>query len=213
MGYHNFAGRGYTVLAPFQPGEYWDLGGSAWITFDVGDVAANRCTMRFTRPRTTADRVQTAMGISLDSPPEGEAMSRGAAFAVALVNFFNVANALTSPQPVSRDVNVLGLGYDDGHAGSRERHRDQFDQAVSDLGRGWLSRYKDKLGWGGFFTDARDWHTRGALASEFDVMILRLDDALTNLEISSFYLDRRARVCRLVQGYAVRRGPQLVQGH
>jgi hypothetical protein len=153
------------------------------------------------------------MGISLDGPDEGQSISPGGAFAVAVLNFFNVVTSLTNPAPVSRDVNVFGLGYDDGHAGARERHYEQFDQAVNDIGRGWLSQYKNKLSWGGFFTNAKDWHTRGALASEFDVMILRLDDTLTNLEIGSWYIDRQARVCRLVQGYAVRRGPQLVQGH
>lgn len=210
MGYYNFAGRGYTALNSLQPGEYWDLG-SAWISFNVGDAAGHRSTMNFTRPRNNADRAQAAMGISLDGPDAGRSISRGGAFAVAVLNFFNVVNALTSPQPVSRGVNVFGLGYDDGHAGARERHEDRFEQAVTDIGRSWLSRFKQKLSWGGFFTDSKDWHTRGALASEFDVMVLRLDDTLTNLEIRGFYDDRRAKLCHMVTGYAVRRGPQIVQ--
>lgn len=209
MGFYNFAGQGYTALRPLLAGEYWDLSGNARLTFNIREPSARSATMNFTRPRTDADRAQTLMGVSLDGPDEGQSLSGRGAFVVALLNFFNVAMGLANPQPVARDVNVVGLGYDDGHAGSRERHYETFDEAVSERGLDWVRSYKERLRWGGFFTERPGWNTRGALASQYDVMILRLDDTLAQLEIAGFYNDRRANLCRMVVGHAVRRDPEL----
>jgi hypothetical protein len=208
MGYYNFARNGYTVLNAQQPGECWDLG-AARVVFKVGDPAGDRCTMSFSRPVTDADRARRAAGISLDGPDEGQQLSRGGGLVVALLNLFNVVRTVTDSQPVEQSVNAFGLGFDDGHVGSRERHHETYEQAVRDAGREGLARYRDKLAQGGFFTGAPDWHTRGALASESDVMILRIDETFTHLEIVGFVDDRRAGVCRVTTGYAVRRGVEV----
>jgi hypothetical protein len=214
MGFHNFASSGYAVLNSTQAGESWDLGGGAFVQFTVGDLAGQHCTMRFSRQRTDADRAQIGLGISLDAPdPSPTTQLTGfGAFVVTLVNFFNIASQLTNNQPVERSVNVFGLGYDDGHAGSRQRHIATYEQAVKDVGRGWLRQYREKLSWGGFFVESSSaWYTHGAIASESQVMLLRVDSTGTHLEISGYFDDRRANLCRIVTGHATRRGPEFRQ--
>lgn len=208
MDYYNFARGGYTALHNAS-GEVWDLGGGGFVAFTIGDAAGNRVTMDFSRPRNDGDRAQAAMGISLDGPDEGQSISRGGALIVALLNIFNIANALNNPAPVQRSVAAFGLGYDDGHVGSRERHQESYVQAVNDAGRGWLAQYRDKLGWGGFYVGADGWHTVGALATQYDVMLLRLDPSLMHLEIGGFVVDRS--MCRLVRSVATRRPPEFRQ--
>jgi hypothetical protein len=221
MGYHNFASSGYVALNPLQPGECFVVDSGVWLTFDVKDRAANNASMTFTRPRNNADRaLAVASTPGLSSPPDQAmtTMTRGGAIVTAIVSFFEMALYLassTASAPVSRGVTVLGLGLDDGHRGSRERHIDTFEDAVRSRGQSWLARYKEKLQWGGFFVESsKEWYTRGAIASQHDVMILRLDSTYSNLEISGFVNDRQARLCRLVKGIAVRTGPQLTApGH
>ncbi len=215
MGYYNFAHNGYLVLNPLQPGECWNLG-SAWLVFSVADSAGSHCTMSFTRPTSDAERIyetvdQQAMELKLSGPKLTPASVGGAvALVAAIVNFFKVATKLAAPpEMVEQSVNAFGLGYDEGHVGTRERHDDRYEQAVRDAGRDSLARYRTKLRQGGFFTPAPGWYTRGALASASDVMILRLDSTLTHLEITGFVDDRQAGVCRVVTGYAVRRPPEV----
>ena len=212
MGFHNFASKGYSVLNSYQPGEAWDLGGGAFVQFTVKDTAGQNSTMRFSRQRTDSDRAQIGLGISLDAPdPSPTTQLTGfGAFVVTLVNFFNIASKLSSNQPVERSLNVFGLGFDDGHAGSRARHFDTYPQAVEDIGRGWLRQYRDKLSWGGFFVESSPaWYTRGAIASESQIMLLRVDSTGSQLEISGYFDDHQARIWRIVTGHATRRGPQL----
>ena len=212
MGFHNFASKGSSVLNSYQPGEAWDLGGGAFVQFTVKDTAGQNSTMRFSRQRTDSDRAQIGLGISLDAPdPSPTTQLTGfGAFVVTLVNFFNIASKLSSNQPVERSLNVFGLGFDDGHAGSRARHFDTYPQAVEDIGRGWLRQYRDKLSWGGFFVESSPaWYTRGAIASESQIMLLRVDSTGSQLEISGYFDDHQARICRIVTGHATRRGPQL----
>jgi hypothetical protein len=221
MGYHNFASSGYAALNPVPSGEYFALGSGVWLTFNVRDTAANNASMTFTRPRNNADRaLAVANTPGLSSPPDQAmtTMTRGGAIVTAIVSFFEMSAYLagaTGDAPVSRSVTVVGLGLDDGHRGSRERHIDTFEAAIRERGHGWAARYKDRLQRGGFFAESsEEWYTRGALASEHDVMILRLDSTYSNLEISGFVNDRQARVCRVVKGIAVRTGPQLTApGH
>lgn len=212
MGFHNFASAGYGVLNSYQAGESWDLGGGAFVQFTVGDTAGQRCSMRFSRERTDQDRAQIGLGISLDAPDPSptQQLTGFGAFLITLVNFFNIASQLGNNQPVQREVKVFGLGYDDGHAGARERHYDKYAQAVEDVGRGWLGQYRDKLNWGGFFVESSpEWYTHGAIASESQVMLLRVDATGSQLEIGGYFDDRRGGVCRLVTGHATRRGPQI----
>lgn len=214
MGFHSFAANGYGILNSYQAGESWDLGGGAFVQFTVGDTSGKSCSMRFSRQRTDTDRAQIGLGISLDAPdPSPTTQITGfGAFVITLVNFFNITTQLSNNQPVERSVNVIGLGFDDGHAGSRERHIDKYAQAVEDIGRGWLGQYRDKLSWGGFFVESSPaWYTHGAIASESQVMLLRVDSTGSHLEISGYFDDRHARQCRIVTGHATRRGPEFRQ--
>ncbi len=218
MGYHNFASDGYTALNPFQPGEYFDLGGVVRLVFSVGDEAANRATMVLVRPATSLDLASRLAGLTGPSGLSGpmdptlpNTLTREGAIVTAIVNFFEAFNALsnaTAQTEVSRALEVVGLGLDDGHRGSRERHIETFEDAVRERGVAWAAPYKNQLNWGGFFVESSDvWYSRGALASQHGVLIFRLDSTHTNLEVGGFRIDRGSNLCRLENGIAVRTSP------